>query len=413
MSRLGRAALIGTAVVATWALLAGGSYYVWQTWFAAADRGNGRQTAAVTRGDIDDSVMAMGTLQPRDYVDVGAQVSGQMTKLWVDIGDMVAAGQLLAEIDGALYQSRGDAGRAQLRNQRAQIADKQAQHALASLQFERQEKLANDNATTAEALQGAAAALQSARAQLDAFKAQRQQTESTLRGDEANLGYTRIYAPMAGTVVSQSARQGQILNANQQAPIIMRIADLATMTVQAQVPEAEVAKLRLGMEVYFTTPGGDNRRIHGSLRQIRPTPSVVDHAVLYDALVDVPNTHRHLMTRMTAQVFFVAANVKDAVLVPRAALRPAVAAGQTLAAGADPRGWFAGGRAFVIVIDKEGRATKREVKVGLMNCTSAQITAGLDPGEKVVVGNAGSAAPAQTPACAPAASNGAAAGALP
>ena len=163
------------------------------------------------------------------------------------------------------------------------------------------------------------------------IKAQMQQTESTLRGDEANLGYTKIYAPIAGTVVSQAAKQGQTLNANQQAPIVMRIADLSTMTVQAQVSEADVPKLHVGMDVYFTTLGGDNRRFYGKLRQIPPTPTVVNNVVLYDALFDVANPNQALMTQMTAQVFFVASSAKDAVLVPLAALRPVAAEGRARA----------------------------------------------------------------------------------
>src|SRR5204863_4562385 len=127
----------------------------------------------------------------------------------------------------------------------------------------------------------AAATLRSAKAQIDVLKAQGDQTRSSLRGDEANLNYTKIYAPMSGTVVSQAAKQGQTLNANQQAPIVMRIADLSTMTVQAQVSEADVPKLRVGMDVYFTTLGGDNRRFYGKLRQIPPTPTVVNNVVLY------------------------------------------------------------------------------------------------------------------------------------
>ena len=316
MSRLVRPVLI----LALCAVLAGGGYYAWRTWFAAGDPANSILTAAVTRGDIEDTVTATGTLQPKDYVDVGTQVSGQLKKLLVDIGVMVQKGQLLAEIDPSVYQSKVDADRAQLLNQQAQIADKQAQLALAKLQFARQQNMARDNATTTEAVQSAEATQQSALAQLNAIKAQRQQTESTLRGDEANLGYTKIYAPMAGTVVSQAAKQGQTLNANQQAPIIMRIADLSTMTVQAQVSEADVPKLHVGMDVYFTTLGGDNRRFYGKLRQIPPTPTVVNNVVLYDALFDVPNPDQILMTQMTAQVFFVTSSAKDAVLVPLPAL---------------------------------------------------------------------------------------------
>jgi len=393
MSRLGRPALI----IAACAMLAGGGYYAWRTWFAASDPANSLLTAAVTRGDIEDTITATGTLQPKDYVDVGTQVSGQLKKLWVEIGTMVQKGQLLAEIDPSVYQSKVDADRAQLLNQQAQIADKQAQLVLAKLQFVRQQNMARDNATTTEALQSAEATQQSALAQLNAIKAQRQQTESTLRGDEANLGYTKIYAPMAGTVVSQTAKQGQTLNANQQAPIIMRIADLSTMTVQAQVSEADVPKLRVGMDVYFTTLGGNNRRFYGKLRQIPPTPTVVNNVVLYDALFDVPNPDRILMTQMTAQVFFVASSAKDAVLVPLPALHRAAAKGRARGAtGADPRSQFASGRAFVSVIGSDGKAAEREVKVGVMNRVSAQIMAGLEPGDKVVVGTRAPAAPART-----------------
>ncbi|MFA5915236.1 MAG: efflux RND transporter periplasmic adaptor subunit, partial [Burkholderiales bacterium] len=294
-------------------------------------------------------------------------------------------------------------------NQQAQLADKQAQLALADLQLTRQQNLTREDATSADALQSAEATRKSASAQQDALKAQIQQTGSTLRGDEANLGYTKIYAPIAGTVVSQAAKQGQTLNANQQAPIVMRIADLSTMTVQAQVSEADVPKLRIGMDVYFTTLGGDKRRFYGKLRQISPTPNVVNNVVLYDALFDVANPDRALMTQMTAQVFFVASSATNAVLVPLTALHPlaaeeplrvpGVAAGSAAegnaaargggaprASGTDARSQFVNGRALVIVVDTNGKLAEREVNVGVMNRVSAQILVGLVPGETVVIG---------------------------
>ena len=383
--RLGPVAL----VLAACAVLAGGGYYAWQTWFAQDGSANSLLTAVVTRGNLEDTVTATGTLQPKNFVDVGTQVSGQLKKVLVDIGAVVKTGQLLAEIDPSVYQAKVDGDRAQLLNQRAQLADKQAQLALADLQLTRQQNLTREDATTADALQSAEATRKSALAQLDSIKAQMQQTESSLRGDEASLGYTKIYAPIAGTVVSQAAKQGQTLNANQQAPIIMRIADLSTMTVQAQVSEADVPKLHVGMDVYFTTLGGDNRRFYGKLRQIPPTPTVVNNVVLYDALFDVENPNQALMTQMTAQVFFVASSAKDTVLVPLTALRPVAAEGRTRgprASGADPRNQFANGRALVSVVDTDGNVADREVKVGVMNRVSAQIVAGLEPGEKVVIG---------------------------
>ncbi len=406
-------------ILAACALLAGGGYYAWLTGFGQDSPADGLLSAVAQRGDLEDTVTATGTLQPKDFVDVGTQVSGQLKKLLVQVGAVVKAGQLLAEIDPSVYQSKVDGDRAQLLNQRAQLADREAQVVLARLQFTRQQNLDRENATTTEALQSAEATQQSALAQADAIRAQIKQTESTLRGDEANLGYTKIYAPIAGTVVSQAAKQGQTLNANQQAPIVMRIANLATMTVQAQVSEADVPKLRIGMDVYFTTLGGNNRRYYGKLRQIPPTPTVVNNVVLYDALFDVENPNQALMTQMTAQVFFVIASAKDAVLVPLTALRPVPAEGRPRAprasgagkgdgaarkgggerasgigpnvgaqraSGADARSLYAKGRALVAVVGADGEVADREVKVGVMNRVSAQILAGLEPGEKVVIG---------------------------
>ncbi|HEX2827270.1 MAG TPA: efflux RND transporter periplasmic adaptor subunit [Burkholderiales bacterium] len=413
-SRIARSAIALAVALA----LGGGAYYGYTAWTASAESAARYTTAVVQRGDLEDSVTATGILQPRDYVDVGTQVSGQIKKLHVEVGAVVKEGQLLAEIDPTVYTTRVDADRAQLRTQEAQLADKQSQLALAEQQYQRQMNLQKENATTQDAVDTAAAALRSAKAQIDVLKAQAEQTRSTLRGDEANLNYTKIYAPMSGTVVSQAAKQGQTLNANQQAPIVLRIADLSTMTVQSQVSEADVSKLKVGMEVYFTTLGSQTKRWYGKLRQIEPTPVTVNNVVLYNALFDVENPDRALMTQMTAQVFFVTAQAKDAVFVPVSALRPvrraqasgenrkapegasAVSgaatkgggqgrgAGDSRGSDVDPRTRFANGRAMVRVVKADGQIEEREVQVGVMSRISAQIVAGLEPGEQVVSGSA-------------------------
>jgi macrolide-specific efflux system membrane fusion protein len=164
------------------------------------------------------------------------------------------------------------------------------------------------------------------------------------------------------------------------------------------------------MDVYFTTLGGDNRRFYGKLRQISPTPTVVNNVVLYDALFEVANPDQALMTQMTAQVFFVASSAKDAVLVPLAALRQAAskvpsggprAAGERAsgagerASGVDPRTQFAKGVALVSVVGDDGKPVDREVNVGVMNRVSVQIVSGLEPGEKVVIGTKAPAATAK------------------
>lgn len=395
-------------------LLLGGGAFAWRQLYARPDANEQYLFATVQRGDFQDLVTATGTVQPRDYVDVGAQVSGQLKKLHVEVGSVVEAGQLLAEIDPTVLKATVDARRAGLRNQRATLAERQAQRALAELQLERQRGLKAEDATTADALQQAEAALSVAAAQVDAIRASIEQTESTLRADEANLNYARIYAPMAGTVVSVSARQGQTLNANQSAPTLLRIADLATMTVQTQVSEADVGKLRTEMPVYFTTLGSQGRRWQGRLRKIEPTPTVTNNVVLYNALFDVPNPNQALMSNMTAQVFFIAASARDTLLLPAAAVNggaaggPGERGGRRQRSGADgatsapaapsarasapgereARGERTRGprRASVKLLRPDGQIEERPVELGLGNRVQVQVLAGLKEGEQVVVG---------------------------
>lgn len=352
-------------------------------WWLLRDGGDREPlaTATVKRGDIEALVTATGVLQPRNFVDVGAQVSGQLEKLHVEVGDQVQAGDLLAEIDATVYLARVDGTRAQLRNQQALLKERQAQLSLAEIQLRRQQNLVRQAAGTREQVEVAEASLRSAEAQVEALQAQLEQTQSTLRAEEANLQYARIYAPMDGTVVSIEARQGQTLNAAQQTPILMRIADLATMTVQAQVSEADIGRLKLGMPVYFTTMGSQNRRWDGELSRIEPTPEVENNVVLYSALFDVPNDGGRLLPQMTAQVFFIAAQAENALVLPVAALRF-----EDRGVGA-PQDTDEGTRtAKVQVMGPGGQREERTVQVGVTDRVHAEIVSGLEEGEQVVIG---------------------------
>lgn len=360
-----RRRLLTGAVLLVVAAASAGSWWAWQRSAENSDGRAGQSLATVQRGDVENVVTATGTLQPRDFVDVGAQVSGQLKKIHVQVGSEVREGDLLAEIDPTVYRARVDASRAQLRNLRAQLKDRAAQRVLADIQLRRQRALAAEDATTAESLQTAEAGAESAAAQLEALRAQIEQIESTLRADEANLQYARILAPMAGTVVSITARQGQTLNTNQQAPVILRVADLSTMTVQTQVSEADVSRLKPGMEAYFTTLGGGGKRWSGTLERIEPTPQVLNNVVLYNALFDVLNGDGHLMTQMTAQVFFVVARAQNALLVPLAAVR----------------------KGTVQVVGARGALEERKVQIGVSNRVQAEVLSGLEEGERVVAGS--------------------------
>ena len=334
-------------------------------WFDRSGSDSELITVAARRGDVEQNVTALGNLQPFDYVDVGAQVSGQLKAIHVEIGDRVQQGDLLAEIDARLQQAKVDSVLAQLQAQRAQMSEREAQLQLARDQFERQSNLKRESATSEDNYQVAKSGLASAEAQLSAIKAQIKQTESTLAAEQTSLGYTKIYAPKAGTVVSLAARQGQTLNANQTTPLVLRIADLSKMTVWTQVSEADVEKLKPGIDSYFTTLGNPDRRWRGTLRQILPTPEVLNNVVLYTALFEVDNPRDELKTQMTAQVFFVTAAARNAIIVPVSALQP---------------------HNSVEVIGADGKHQRRKVRVGVSNRVDAEILEGINEGEIVVAG---------------------------
>lgn len=358
-------ALLVLAVVGT-------GYYAWSR--QGAPPATTVITQAVTRGDIEESVTAVGTLDAVKSVDAGAQVSGQLKSLHVGIGDKVEQNQLIAEIDPASIENRIEIDEAELANLEAQLVSKKAQLVLKQSNIERQRNLVATNSVSQSTLDQAVADHAAAGADVQAIEAQIRKQKATLAGDRVDLGYTKIYAPMAGTIVDDPAKEGQTLNANQTTPTIVTIADLSTMTVKAQVSEADVGKLKLGMDAYFTLLGQPGKRFTGKLRQIEPMPDTENNVVLYYALFDVPNPTGELMMSMSAQVFFVQAAAKNVLVVPSAALR-------TMEAAASDRP----ARAEVTVVAPSGATQTRTVEVGVRNRVSAEIVSGLQEGEKVVV----------------------------
>ncbi len=413
--------------------VAGGGWLAWVQYGPGNKTETAYITATVQRGDIEDQVSATGSLQPRDYVDVGAQVSGQLRKILVEVGSEVKEGDQLAEIDAETSMARVEASRAQLRSQQAQMTERELALSKAERDLQRQKNLMLEEATTTETLQNAETTVRTARAQIQSLKASMEQLQASMRVEEANLKFTRIYAPMGGTVVSITARQGQTLNTNQSAPTLMRIADLSVMTVQTQVSEADVSKLRGGMAVYFTTLGGQGRRWYGELKKIEPTPTVTNNVVLYNALFEVPNSNRSLMTQMTAQVFFVVSDARDVLMVPMSALtiqrsapqgnrsaqaapaasaapgatgagapattapatvgeperttrtRPAVSSGMPRNEAA-ARPVRAPRQARAKVMAEDGSIEERDVTIGVSNRVHAQVLSGLKEGERVIAG---------------------------
>ncbi|KNH29914.1 macrolide-specific efflux system membrane fusion protein [Pseudomonas sp. F-14 TE3623] len=346
-------------------------------------------TVQVARGDIESSVTALGTLQPRRYVDVGAQASGQIHKIHVEVGDVVKEGQLLVEIDPSTQQAKLDAGRFSIDNLKAQLQEQRAQHDLARQKYQRQQNLAAGGATRDEDVQTAQAELRTTQARIDMFEAQIRQAQASLRSDQAELGYTRIYAPMSGTIVALDAREGQTLNAQQQTPLILRIAKLSPMTVWAEVSEADIGHVKPGMTAWFTTLSGGNRRWSSTVRQILPIPpkpldqtsrgggspassnkSGTARVVLYTVLLDVDNADNALMAEMTTQVFFVSNQAKNVLTAPVAALQGGPQADSQSAR----------------VVAQNGDIEQRTVRTGISDRLKVQILDGLDEGDHLLIG---------------------------
>ncbi|WP_460054989.1 efflux RND transporter periplasmic adaptor subunit [Pseudomonas sp. S2_D06] len=367
--------LIPVAAVAAWQFIPPGR--------------DGLVTVQVSRADIESSVTALGTLQPRRYVDVGAQASGQIQKIHVEVGDVVKEGQLLVEIDPSTQQAKLDAGRFSVENLKAQLQEQRAQHDLARQKYQRQQNLAAGGATREEDVQTAQAELRATQARVDMFQAQIRQAEASLRSDQAELGYTRIYAPMAGTVVALDAREGQTLNAQQQTPLILRIAKLSPMTVWAEVSEADIGHVKPGMHAWFTTLSGGARRWTSTVRQILPVPpkpldqtsqgggspastskSGSARVVLYTVLLDVDNADNALMAEMTTQVFFVANQAQNVLTAPITALQ----------AGSQSD------RQTAQVVASNGSIEQRNVRTGISDRLRVQILDGLQEGDHLLIG---------------------------
>jgi len=262
------------AMVTVLLLLAAGGWWWWRPPPVTPP------TARVTRADIQLLITATGTVEPRRYVDVGAQVSGQVKRIHVQVGDDVKRGQLLLEIDPEVQQAVVEGARASLASLQAQEVEQRVQMRLASQQLKRRRRLLKQDAATREDLENAEAALEMAQARIASLQAKMQETRATLRAEETRLSYTRIYAPMDGTVIALEAREGQTLNATYQTPRMMRIADLATMTVRTRVSEADVQGVTAGMPVWFSPLvarlGHEEapRRWHGKVRQVLPAPDL-------------------------------------------------------------------------------------------------------------------------------------------
>ena len=383
-------------------------------------------SAEVSKGDIEDSVLATGVLEATKMVSVGAQVSGQVKKMYVQLGDQVKQGQLIAQIDSIRQENELKTAKANIQNQQAQLAVQQANLAKVEAEYKRQQAMFSQDATSRAELETALANFKTAQAQIAAINAQIEQSRLTLATAQENLGYTSIIAPMDGTVVAIVTEEGQTVNANQTAPTIVKLAKLDTMTIKAQISEADVMKVEKGQTVYFTTLGNSDKKHYAQLRQVEPAPNSINTettntssssstAVYYNALFDVPNEDGKLRIDMTAQVYIVLAEAKNVLTIPAAAIQTkrsnkkengnnSVATDKAKNADTQKaqhpkrldlteaeKALIAQGKAstgMVRVLQADGTAQPQPVLIGLNNRVTAQVLRGLKQGDQVVIADA-------------------------
>lgn len=331
-------------------------------------------TDFVKRGNIESVVLTNGVLYPSKLVSVGAQISGLIEKMEVQLGDEIKQGDPIAQIDSLAQQNTLKEAQASLESINAQYRAKQAQIKGALSEFKRKQKMLADGATSQSEYDTAESTLAVYRAELDQLSAEKEKSLISVDDAKLDLGYTTIDSPIDGTVIYVSVEEGQTVNNNQGTPSIIELAQLDVMTVKAQVSEADIINTRAGQEVYFTILGSTGKKYRGVLRAIEPGPTLLtgddsdlkigdDEAIYYNALFDVENPDKLLRIGMTAQVSIVLESAEDALLVPSQILT----------------------QASQVPVKNGEHVEYRDVEVGINNKVYVQILSGLNEGDEIVL----------------------------
>ena len=338
-------------------------------------------TDLVKRGNIESVVLTNGVLYPSKLVNVGAQVSGMISKINVQLGEEIKQGDLIAQIDNLTQKNALKEAEASLKSINAEYGSKQAQIKVALSEFERKTKMLVDGATSQAEYDSAESTLAIYKADLEQLSAEKEKSVINVDNAKLDLGYTTIVSPIDGTVIYVSVEEGQTVNNNQGTPNIIEIAQLNTMTIKAQVSEADIINVKAGQDVYFTILGATEKKYKGILRAIEPGPTLLtgsdsalkigdDEAIYYNALFDVENPDNLLRFGMTAQVSIILENAVDVLLVPSQVLIEK----------------HKRNISYQVPIKKGDHVEYRRVEVGINNKIYAEILSGLEEGEEVVIG---------------------------
>ena len=367
-------------------ILGVGGYFVYDKFFNIKDEKVEFITKKAKKGSFSKKVDATGEIFATELIDVGAQVSGQIKKLYVKLGDQVKKGDMIASIDSSTQQNSIDNKEAQLAIYKAQLESAKVALNIAKTQFDRENALFSKNATSKQEFESAKNTYSANSAKIKELEAQIKQTNIELSTAKINLGYTKITAPRDGTVVSVQVEEGQTVNANQTTPTIVNIADLSRVKMKMQIAEGDITKIKVGTPVEYSILSEPTKKFQTTVSSIDPglttlsdgsygssssskssysSSSSSSSAVYYYAQSIVDNKDGILRIGMTTQNELLIANVKDAIIVPSIGIKK------------DENGTF-------VYVLKDGKPVKTAVKTGIKDNLDTQIISGINEGDEII-----------------------------
>ena len=363
-----------------------GGYFVYDKFFSIKDEKVEFITKKAKKGSFSKKVDATGEIFATELIDVGAQVSGQIKKLYVKLGDQVKKGDMIASIDSSTQQNSIDNKEAQLAIYKAQLESAKVALNIAKTQFDRENALFAKNATSKQEFESAKNTFSANSAKIKELEAQIKQTNIELSTAKINLGYTKITAPRDGTVVSVQVEEGQTVNANQTTPTIVNIADLSHVKMKMQIAEGDITKIKVGTPVEYSILSEPTKKFQTTVSSIDPglttlsdgsygssssskssysSSSSSSSAVYYYAQSIVDNKDGILRIGMTTQNELLIANVEDAIIVPSIGIKK------------DENGTF-------VYVLKDGKPVKTAVKTGIKDNLDTQIISGINEGDEII-----------------------------
>ena len=367
-------------------ILGVGGYFVYDKFFKVKEEEVEFITKKAKKGSFSKKVDATGEIFATELIDVGAQVSGQIKKLYVKLGDQVKKGDMIASIDSSTQQNSIDNKEAQLAIYKAQLESAKVALNIAKTQFDRENALFAKNATSKQEFESAKNTYSANSAKIKELEAQIKQTNIELSTAKINLGYTKITAPRDGTVVSVQVEEGQTVNANQTTPTIVNIADLSHVKMKMQIAEGDITKIKVSTPVEYSILSEPTKKFQTTVSSIDPglttlsdgsygssssskssysSSSSSSSAVYYYAQSIVDNKDGILRIGMTTQNELLIANVEDAIIVPSIGIKK------------DENGTF-------VYVLKDGKAVKTAVKTGIKDNLDTQIISGINEGDEII-----------------------------